>query len=56
MRIAQPGKKFWAFENVAGQINPPPLGGLRVRLQRRLNFDENQKTEKKQFLAIKKII
>ena len=31
MRIAQPGKKFWAFENVAGQIAPPPLGGLRVK-------------------------
>ena len=27
MRIAQPGKKFWAFENVVGQI-PPPLSGL----------------------------
>ncbi len=32
MRIAQPGKKFWAFENVAGQITPPPLGGLRVKV------------------------
>ena len=29
MPIVQPGKKFWAFENVGGQINPP-LGGLRV--------------------------
>ena len=38
MRIAQPGKKFWAFENVAGQINPP-LGGLRVNRVKYLFMD-----------------
>ena len=37
MRIAQPGKKFWAFENVAGQINPP-LGGLRVKVTKKAKF------------------
>ena len=41
MRIAQPGKKFWAFENVVGQITLP-LGGLRVKTQNVQTWEKNK--------------